>query len=37
MKGTTIDELIRYGVETKDYMKDVDFARRELSLPASFN
>ena len=21
MKGTTIDELIKYGVETKDYMK----------------
>ena len=31
MKGTTIDELIKYGVETKDYMKDVDFSKCDLS------
>ena len=31
MKGTTIDELIRYGVETKEYMKDIDFSGCDLS------
>ena len=31
MKGTTIDELIAYGVETKDYMKDTDWSKCDLS------
>ena len=31
MKGTTIDELIAYGVETKDYMKDIDWSKCDLS------
>ena len=31
MKGTTIDELIQYGVETKDYMKDVDVSKWDLT------
>ena len=31
MKGTTIDELIAYGVETKDYMKGMDFSKFDLS------
>ena len=31
MKGTTIDELIAYGIETKDYMKGMDFSKFDLS------
>jgi hypothetical protein len=31
MKGTTIDELIAYGVETKEYMKDTDWSKCDLS------
>jgi N-acetyl sugar amidotransferase len=31
MKGTTIDELIAYGMETKDYMKDFDLNKCDLS------
>ena len=31
MKGTTIDELIAYGVETKDYMKDINWSKCDLS------
>ena len=31
MKGTTIDELIAYGKETKDYMKDFEPAKYDLS------
>ena len=31
MKGTTIDELIAYGVENKDYMKDINWDNCDLS------
>ena len=31
MKGTTIDELVKYGVETKDYMKDIDVSEWDLT------
>jgi N-acetyl sugar amidotransferase len=31
MKGTTIDELIAYGVETKDYLKEVDVSKWDLT------
>ena len=31
MKGTTIDDLIQYGIETKNYMQDVDVTRWDLT------
>jgi len=31
MKGTNIDELISYGVKTKDYMKNIDVSKWDLT------
>lgn len=31
MKGTTIDELIEYGIKTKDYMRDFEPSKYDLS------